>query len=77
MPNHQTIKQQLKTRQLQKIFQTIDDEIAILPATAKYQHLIRKTDENHLKVTLAYIEDTTKLATVLKDRLTLLTEITS
>ena len=76
MPNNQT-REQLKTHQLQKIFQAIDDEIAILTATAKYNHTTCKTDTNNLKLTLAYIDDTTKLATILKNRITLLTEATS
>jgi hypothetical protein len=77
MPNPQIEKQQLKAHQLQKIFQGIDDEIAIITATAKYNQLICKTDTNNLKLTLAYIEDTTKLITVLKSRLSLLSEVTS
>jgi len=66
--------EEFKQRQLQKIFQEIDDEIAILTATAKFNHTTCKTDTNSLKLTLAYIEDTTKLVKVLKNRIKLLIE---
>jgi hypothetical protein len=77
MPNSQIEKQQLKAHQIQKIFQGIDDEIAILTATAKFNQLTCKTNANNLTLTLAYIEDTKRLATVLKNRITRLTEATS
>jgi len=77
MPNPQTENQQLRTQQIQKVFQGIDDEIAILTATAKFNQLTCKTDANSLTLTLAYIEDTKRLAAVLKNRITLLTEATS
>ena len=75
MQNHnQPEIEEFKQRQLQKIFQEIDDEIAILTATAKFNHTTCKTDTNSLKLTLAYIEDTTKLVKVLKNRIKLLIE---
>lgn len=77
MSNPQAQNQQLRTHQIQKVFQGIDDEIAILTATAKFNQLTCKTDANSLTLTLAYIEDTKRLATVLKNRITLLTEATS
>ncbi|MCW3984248.1 MAG: hypothetical protein NWE96_09685 [Candidatus Bathyarchaeota archaeon] len=67
----------IKQHQLQKIFQEIDDELTILAATAKFNHTTCKTDANHLKLTLAYIEDTTQLVNLLKNRLTLLIQTTS
>ncbi len=69
--------QTYKQNQIQKIFQEINDEIAILTATAKYDHTTCKTDIITLKLTLAYIEDTTKIAELLKNRINLLIETTS
>jgi hypothetical protein len=77
MSNPQAENQQLRTHQIQKVFQSIDDEIAILTATAKFNQVTCKTDANSLTLTLAYIEDTKRLAAVLKNRITLLTEATS
>ncbi len=77
MSNPQAENQQLRTHQIQKVFQGIDDEIAILTATAKFNQLTCKTDANSLTLTLAYIEDTKRLAAVLKSRITLLTEATN
>jgi hypothetical protein len=75
--NNQPQKEEFKQRQLQKIFQEIEDEIAILTATAKFNHTTCKTDTTNLKLTLAYIEDTTRLVAVLKSRINLLIEATS
>ena len=75
MSNPQAENQQLKTHQTEKVSQKgIDDEIAILTATAKFNQLTCKTDANSLTLTLAYIEDTKILAAVLKNRITLLTK---
>ena len=67
----------IKQHQLQKIFQEIDDELAIIAATAKFNRTTCKTDTNHLKLTLAYIDDTTKIVDLLKNRLNLLIQTTS
>jgi hypothetical protein len=75
--NPQPEKDPFKERQLQRIFQEIEDEIAILTATAKFNHTTCKTDATTLKLTLAYIEDTTKLVQVLKNRINLLSNATS
>lgn len=69
--------QDIKQHQLQKIFQELNDELAIIAATAKFNHTTCKTDTNQLKLTLDYIEDTTKLVNVLKNRLNLLIQTTS
>jgi hypothetical protein len=69
--------EQFKNRQLQRIFQEIDDQITILTATAKFNHTTRKTDQNTLKLTLAYIQDTTKIVQLLKERINLLIETTT
>jgi hypothetical protein len=70
-------KDALKERQLEKIFEGIEDEIAILTANVKFNHTTCKINVNNLKLTLAYIEDTNKLVQVLKNRLHLLTETTA
>jgi hypothetical protein len=76
--NNQTSeKAAFKQRTIQRIFEGIEDEIAILTANAKFNHTTCKTDQNTLKITLAYIEDTAKLAAVLKKRISLLIENTS
>ena len=60
-----------KEREVQRIFEGIEDEIAILTATAKFNFTICKTDKNTLKLTLVYIEDTQKLIELLKNRMNL------
>ena len=66
-----------KEREFQRIFEAIEDEIAILTANAKFYFTTCKTDENTLKLTLAYIEDTKKIIELLKNRMNLLMETTS
>jgi hypothetical protein len=53
------------------------DEIAILTANAKFNHTTCKIDTNIPKLTPAYIEDTTKLVELLKNRISLLMDTTS
>ena len=48
--NPQPEKDALKEKQLQKIFEGIEDEIAILRANAKYNHTTCKIDANTLKL---------------------------
>ena len=67
---------QLKERELTKIFENINEEIALITASAKFNFTIRKTSEKDLKITLAYIEDTKKIVQILKFRMTLLSEAT-
>jgi hypothetical protein len=43
-----------KERKFQRIFEGIENEIAILTATTKFNFTICKTDKNTLKLTLAY-----------------------
>lgn len=66
-----------KEREFQHIFEGIEDEIAILTATVKFNFTICKSDKNTLKLTLAYIEDPQKLIELLKNRMNLLMETTS
>ncbi len=75
--NQSSEKSGFKERAFQRIFEGIDDEIAILSANAKFNYTTCKTDENTLKLTLAYIEDTERIVEVLKNRITLLIENTS
>jgi hypothetical protein len=49
-------------KEITKIFTHINDEIALITASAKFNFTIRKTSEKDLKLTLAYIEDTEKIA---------------
>ena len=68
---------QLKERELTRIFENIKDELALITATAKLNYATRKTSEKDYKILLAYIDDTAKLADLLKNRLNLLSETTS
>ncbi|XES76698.1 MAG: hypothetical protein ACBZ72_11040 [Candidatus Bathyarchaeia archaeon] len=70
-------REKLKEKELEHLFEGINGEIALLTATAKFDYNLRKTTENDLKIKLAYIEDTTKIAELLKNRMTLLWKTTS
>jgi hypothetical protein len=67
---------QVKEKEITKIFQNIDEEIALITASAKFNFTIRKTSEKDLKILLAYIEDTKKIAQILKSRISLLSKNT-
>jgi transcription elongation GreA/GreB family factor len=77
MENTTENKNDLKNRQLTRIFNEINDEIALLTATAKFNYTTCKTDQQNLNITLDYIEDTKKLATILKTRIKLLIQATN
>ena len=68
---------EFKEREIERMFEGIKDEIAIITATAKFNFTTCKTDEKTFKLTLAYIEDTKKLATLLQRRISLLIDTTS
>jgi hypothetical protein len=70
-------KNDFKKREFTRIFEGIDDEIALITAGAKFNFTLCKTNEENLKITIAYIEDTKKLITLLKTRIGLLREATS
>jgi hypothetical protein len=72
MHNHQTEKDPFKERQIQRIFQDIEDEITLITATAKFNYTTCKNDEKNLNLALAYIEDTKNLISILKARMSLL-----
>jgi hypothetical protein len=69
-------KSEYKEREIEPMFEGIEDEIAIITASAKFNFTTCKTDEKTLKLTFAYIEDTKKLADVLKNRISLLIDAT-
>jgi len=70
-------REKMKEKQLLRIFEDIDGEIALITATAKFDFNLRKTTENDLKLKLAYIEDTVKLVELLRNRISLLWKTTS
>jgi hypothetical protein len=70
-------KEQLKEKQITQIFDSIHDELALITATAKFEYTINKTTQSELNLKLAYIEDTAKLAQLLKTRLNLLWKTTN
>lgn len=69
-PSEKTLT--IKQRELDRIFEPVDDEIVLITATAKFNYATCKTEEKILNITLAYIEDTKKLVSVLKARMSLL-----
>jgi hypothetical protein len=68
------ITQTLKTRQITRVFEPIEDEIALIIANTQFKYTTCKIDQNTLKLTLAYIEDTKRIITMLKARMDLLQE---
>ncbi len=75
--DNQPPRKAFKQRELERIFEGIEDEIAIITASAKFNFTTCKTDKKTLKLTLAYIEDTKKLVGLLKNRVNLLMDATS
>jgi hypothetical protein len=71
------LSKELKERELIRMFEGIEGEIALITASAKFDFTIRKTREQDLKIILGYIEDTQKLVEILKTRINLLWEATS
>ena len=71
------LNKELKERELIRMFEGIEGEIALITASAKFDFTIRKTREQDLKIILGYIEDTQKLVEILKTRINLLWEATS
>lgn len=64
-----------KEREITRAFEPIDDEITLMTASAKFNYTTCKTDEKTLNITLAYIEDTKKMLSILKARMSLIQEI--
>jgi hypothetical protein len=65
-------RHKLKIKELNRIFEPIEGEIALITASAKFDFNLRKTTEDELQTKLACIEDITELARLLKTRLTML-----
>ncbi|MGD0204130.1 MAG: hypothetical protein ABSC20_09540 [Candidatus Bathyarchaeia archaeon] len=68
---------EFKEREIERMFEGIKDEIAIITANAKFNFTTCKTNEKTLKLTLTYIEDTKKLVDLLQNRISLLIDTTS
>lgn len=73
----QLTKDQLKNRQVTRIFEEIDDELNLLVAESKFNFSTCKISDKTLALTLYYIEDTKKLCNILKTRINLLMETTT
>ncbi len=71
-PHNKTLT--IKQREFTRVFEPIDDEIALITANAKFNYTTCKTDEKILNLTLSYIEDTKKLISMLKARMSVLEE---
>jgi hypothetical protein len=61
-----------KEREITRVFEAIEGEIALMTASAQFNYTTCQSDEKTLMLTLAYIEDTKKLISVLKQRMSLL-----
>ena len=70
-------REKLKEKEIARVFEDIEGEIALITANAKFDFNLRKTTEKELQLKLAYIADTTKLVKILKTRINLLVETTS
>ncbi len=70
-------REKLKEKEIARIFEGIEGEIALITASAKFDFNLRKTTDKELELKLAYIEDTAKLVKLLKTRMNLLWETTS
>ena len=65
-------KEKLKIRELNRIFEPIEGEIALITASVKFDYNLRKTTEDEFQTKLACIEDTTELVRLVKTRLAML-----
>jgi hypothetical protein len=61
-----------KEREITRVFEAIEGEIELMTASAQFNYATCQSDEKTLTLTLAYIEDTKKLISVLKQRMSLL-----
>jgi hypothetical protein len=59
-------KEKLKIKELNRIFEPIEGEIALIAASVKFDFNLRKTTEDELQMKLACIEETTELVRLLK-----------
>jgi hypothetical protein len=65
-------KEQLKQKEITRIFADIEDEIALITASAKFDFNLRKTTKQELELKLANIQDTANIVKILKTRTSLL-----
>jgi len=70
-------KENLKKRELIRMFEPIDGEMSLIEANAKFNYTINKTPEKETKIILAFTEDTKQLVHILKKRIKLLLDATS
>ena len=70
-------KETLKEKEIQRIFENLEDEIALIAASAKLDFNMQKTTEKELELKLAYIADTKNMVKILKNRMSLLWKTTS
>ncbi|HTY74805.1 MAG TPA: hypothetical protein VMD05_04485 [Candidatus Nanoarchaeia archaeon] len=70
-------KEILKEKEITHLFQEIEEEIALIAASARFEFNLRKTTEKELELKLAYVEDTLNLMKILKTRMNLLWKTTS
>lgn len=70
-------KENLKKRELIRMFEPIEGEISLIEASAKFNYTINKTPEKETKIILAFTEDTEQLVRILKKRIKLLLDATS
>ncbi len=70
-------REEMKERELIRIFEAIEGELNLITASAKLNYTINKTHEKETEIILAYNEDTEKLVQILKKRIKLLWEVTS
>jgi hypothetical protein len=54
-------REKLRIRELNRIFESIEGEIALITASAKFDFNLRKTTEVELQMKLACLEDATDL----------------
>lgn len=66
----------LRERELARIFEPIEGEMALIQASAKFNYAINKTPQKETEMILAYTEDTERLIEVLKKRVKLLQQAT-
>jgi hypothetical protein len=70
-------KEELKERELIRMFEPIEGEMNLIEASAKFNYTINKTPEKETKIILAYTDDTEKLVRILKKWIKLLLEAIS
>ncbi len=70
-------KTKLRNKQLTDLFNSLQDEITLIKVSAKFDLNLNKISEKEYRIKTAYIEDTKKIAELLKERMKLLWETTN